>query len=437
MKKIAITLCAVAFLCTPVSAQKAREAIKQNVTLAANNYQDYPVPTKKLTASPRGYEPFYISHYGRHGSRWLIGKGAFDDPYFTLAHADSLGKLTDKGKEVLRLVKAMRDEGRSRDGELTLLGAQQHRGIAKRMFERFPEVFKGKTHVDAKSTIVIRCILSMNNELLQLAELNPQIDFTLDASYHDMYYMNDENSPYMRMVRTKEAVDSLRAFDNRHSDCSHLMTVLFNDADYAKTIRQHSLATQLFNICKDLMNTELRHSYRNYWDIFTDNELYDLWLQSNAYWYSYGGPNKYNNGAGMYTQLNLVQNIVETADSCVKLDHPGATLRFAHESDVLPLVCLLNINGFGNARTNLEQLDDENWNSYEIYPMACNVQFIFYKPIQKSKGKNNGTEEPDILVKVLLNENEATLPIKTDHAPYYHWKDVRAYMQDLLKHKII
>jgi hypothetical protein len=30
-------------------------------------------------------------------------------------------------------------------------------------------------------------------------------------------------------------------------------------------------------------------------------------------------------------------------------------------------------------------------------------------------------------VKVLLNEDEATLPIKTDCAPYYHWTDVREY----------
>ncbi len=207
------------------------------------------------------------------------------------------------------------------------------------------------------------------------------------------------------------------------------MTVIFNDPEYAKTIKQHSLASQLFDIAKDLANTELRHQYKNIWDIFTDEEIYDLWLRSNAYWYTYKGPNKYNNGAGMYTQLNLLQNIVETADSCLRLDHPGATMRFGHEVNVLPLTCLLNLNGYGNPRTNLDQLDREDWNVYNIFPMACNIQFIFYKPVKASKNK-------DILVKVLLNENEATLPVKTDRAPYYHWKDVRAYMDGLLRHKI-
>ena len=50
--------------------------------------------------------------------------------------------------------------------------------------------------------------------------------------------------------------------------------------------------------------------------------------------------------------------------------------------------------------------------------MAGNLQFIFYR---------NGIHDKDILVKVLLNENEATLPLKTDVAPYYHWEDFRDY----------
>jgi hypothetical protein len=38
-----------------------------------------------------------------------------------------------------------------------------------------------------------------------------------------------------------------------------------------------------------------------------------------------------------------------------------------------------------------------------------------------------------VLVKFLLNEEEATLPVETDCAPYYHWKDVRQYCLDKLE----
>lgn len=429
MRKYILLFACLSLSLLGANAQRSREEIKANPNLAANNYRDYPVPTAKLTLAPKGYEPFYISHYGRHGSRWLIGKNAFNKPYYTLAHADSLGKLTARGKDVFALVKTMRQQGMSREGELTQLGAEQHRGIAKRMYERFPQVFAGQTHVDARSTVVIRCILSMENELLQLAALNPKISFTSDASYHDMYYMNDNStSPYRPMIRTVAAIDSLEAFEKRHSDVPFMMKTIFNDADYAKHINSQALGTQLFNMAIALQNTELRHQFKPIWDIFSPDELYNHWLMTTAYWYSVAGPNKLNNGAGMYTQLNLVKNILETADSCVQLSHPGATLRFAHESDVLPFVCLLNINGFGNPRSSLEKLDDEDWDVYNVFPMGCNVQFVFYK--------NQKDTTKDILVKVLLNENEATLPIKAYTGPYYKWKDVRAYMMKILGKRI-
>ena len=108
-------------------------------------------------------------------------------------------------------------------------------------------------------------------------------------------------------------------------------------------------------------------------------------------------------------------------DTCITKSHPGATLRFGHEVCVMPLVCLLNLNHYGDPVDDLEDLDDRGWNNYQIFPMACNVQFIFYKPKKQAPNADN------VLVKVLLNEDEATLPVGTDQAPYYHWKDVRSY----------
>ena len=53
----------------------------------------------------------------------------------------------------------------------------------------------------------------------------------------------------------------------------------------------------------------------------------------------------------------------------------------------------------------------------KIIPMAANIQIIFYR--------KEGSD--DVLVKFLLNENETSVPVRTDYAPYYHWKDVREY----------
>ena len=426
MKKSAIVLACLLWFTLSVNAQQARSDIKANVNLAASNYLAYPGPQKKLSPAPAGYEPFYISHYGRHGSRYTIGKDSYNIPYFTLLKADSLGKLTPRGKEVLFIIKQLRDMGLSREGELTLLGAQQHRDIARRMYERFPQVFNGNTHIDAKSTVVIRCILSMENALQQLLVYNPKLDIRHDASRHDMYYMNDEHNAYDKLRHDKLSKDSLKAFNARHSNSDHLMSVLFNDSEFVKSIDRGRFVSELFKQAKNLQSTDLRNKY-SLWNIFSDDEIYNFWQMDNAGWYVYGGPNKLNKGAGMYTQMNLVKNIIETADTCIRLPHPGATLRYAHESDVMPLVCLLNLNGFGNPVDNLDDLAYKGWYGYKIFPMACNVQFVFYK--DKRLATRKQMQNADILVKVLLNEDEATLPIKTNCAPYYHWKDVRAYLQ--------
>ena len=64
------------------------------------------------------------------------------------------------------------------------------------------------------------------------------------------------------------------------------------------------------------------------------------------------------------------------------------------------------------------------WRNYRIFPMGCNIQLIFYRP-----KKGNG----DILVKALLNEREAYLPIKTTQWPYYNWKELRQYYLNKIK----
>ena len=52
-------------------AQSAREEIHLDPALAAGKYYAYQAPEVKLSPVPEGYEPFYISAFARHGSRYL------------------------------------------------------------------------------------------------------------------------------------------------------------------------------------------------------------------------------------------------------------------------------------------------------------------------------------------------------------------------------
>ena len=51
------------------------------------------------------------------------------------------------------------------------------------MARNFPEIFSGQgKHVNAISSVVNRCVLSMTNETQELKAFNPALDITTDAS---------------------------------------------------------------------------------------------------------------------------------------------------------------------------------------------------------------------------------------------------------------
>ena len=417
-----LLLCA----CLGATAQTAREEIKENIYLSGSNYLDYnnQLSTTPLTVAPKGYEPFYMSHYGRHGSRWLIGEGDYTGPLNTLRDADKAGKLTALGKDVLKKLEDFYPTTIKRLGELTTVGERQHHGIGSRMAKNFPEIFKAKgVAIDARSTVVIRCILSMEAECEELAAANPTARFHNDVSESMQYYLNQPWSDKLKRHAAKgRAIRN--EYDQKLTHSERLMKALFNDQSWVfENVRAGSLMRQLFDLATNMQSHDTDIEL---FSIFTEEEIYNQWQQRNVRWYLDYGPAPQTGAIMPYSQLNLLKNIIETADTIVPSSAnttltahtPQATLRFGHEVCVMPLACLLEM---GNCAAQVENLDtlDSVWRNYRIFPMACNVQLVFYRP---KKGKAG-----DILVKGLLNEREMTLPVKTDQWPYYRWADLRQY----------
>ena len=211
-------------------AQTAKEEIFADIHRSASNYYAYPTPTGTSTAPPKGYKPFYLSHYARHGSRFLINPNDYEKPLNLMREADQNGVLTPLGKQVLGILDSMAKMAVQRYGELTPLGARQHRGIAERMYKNYPEVFQGKAEINARSSVVIRCILSMTSECLKLQSLNPKLQFKNDASYHDMYYIGSpSNEEFKKIRKSDEIVTAKKKFQKEHIHPERLMNALFNN----------------------------------------------------------------------------------------------------------------------------------------------------------------------------------------------------------------
>ena len=421
----------------PVFETSAKEDIMANRFLAGSNYLDYDrqLPTKALTPTPKGYEPYYMSHYGRHGSRWLISDGNYSRPIATLETAKEMGKLTAKGEEVLETLKAIYKTSTKRLGDLTTVGERQHHGIGKRMTQNFPEIFKKKdVMIDARSTVVTRCILSMIAECEELAAANPTARIHNDVSESLQYYLNQPWEGIVKEMGRNTGDKEDRDYSIKWTHPERLMKVLFNDQEFVyNNISAGALMRQLFHVA---CNMQSHDTDLELFSLFTDEEIYDQWRQKNIGWYLDYGPSPVSGGKMPFSQLNLLKNIIETADTVTMTQ---ATLRFGHEVCVMPLACLLELDNCGMAVDNLDELD-KYWRNYRIFPMGCNIQLIFYRPLPfKPKGKGKGLPKPGpVLVKALLNEREAYLPIETNQWPYYNWQDLREYylkkIEDFSKH---
>lgn len=418
------------------SAQEVLDIIRQKPSYASCNYDVYPdsVPDH-LTPAPRGKEPFYISHYGRHGSRYINRRSGYDIPYKMMVQANEVDELTATGKQVLSAMNYILEDSEDRWGDLTSLGIIQHRQIARRMFSRFPEVFTDSTTVAARSTVVPRCIMSMQSTIGELIQLNPKLKTTMDASKTTQWYMNHQDPLLRRSKLTPEAQKAYDKYTATRLGNSRLMEMLFKNPDIIEELVDESYFN--YYLMKMGLFQQNTHLYKDTFliSLFTAEDRYRMWQIDNALWYLQYGFCPLNGGEYPYSQRHLLRQIIADADSCIQLEKPGAQLRFGHETVLLPLVCLIGVrslkkggnrpgrNGFNLRTTHLDELEEKGWWSSSIFPMGSNLQFIFYRRNPKDK---------DILFKVLLNEQEVALPLHSDCTPYYRWRDFRRHCLSML-----
>ena len=401
-------------LVTTASAQTSKKEIFNDIYRTGSNYFAYPGPsTKPLTKAPAGYVPFYISHYGRHGSRYMSNNEYYVSAIQKLDSAQQQGILTAKGEDVLEKLRIGYADAWHRDGDLTSLGARQHQGIAHRMFERFPELLSQPLKIDAKSSTSRRCMLSMFNFCQELQSQNPSLEISMNASKRDMKYVVEDLGIKPEVTPASDGFEQQRAaiFEGAHNP-QRLMASLFSDQEKASQIvNGRDLMEALYNVAEDLQNVpELNISLI---DVFTKDELFNMWTGYNAGWLLNTGLVP---GSTPYyqQQQEVLDSIVSKADQVISKGVPTVTLRFSHDSSVLPLAYLLGLKEARGGKTDIANLY-KFISIDKIIPMAANIQLIFYR--------KEGSD--DVLVKFLLNENETSVPMKTDCYPYYHWKDVR------------
>lgn len=427
MKSRLLTIFLAAIMPLQISAQTARELLKENPDRSANVHHYYEAPEKVIdTPAPKGYTPFYVSHFGRHGSRYHTSIKNFKKVNEALESLHNQGLLSARGEEIKSYMTMLTAEHADIDGILTQRGSKEHQGISQRLYERCPAIFSQKDRKDVMlaSTPVQRCIQSMANFGTQLKGNAPDLSLSYyTGERYRKYLMHSSGSPVNRQARDMRMDSVSRA--NIHPE--RFVSEVFTDTDAAHKViagiygdnPESAFMCDVFRTgaigqCLDIDDPGITR-------FFTEDELYGLWVYDNAGAYDGYTVTLENSGEREIVGQSILQDMLEKADDALKCGSTRcADLRFGHDSGIAPLLGLLQVEGY--ARTNIAGTETK-WFGFRMIPMATNLQIIFYK----------SKKSDEILVKFLRNEQEERL-VELDpyFGPYYKWSELRPYLESLL-----
>lgn len=405
MKKTFLLLLSV-LVAVAAAGQAPETDLRADPSRAGANYHAYEFGDYPLTPAPEGFKPFYISHYGRHGSRNLT-HDAFKYPVGKLRLMKEKGLLNEQGKELLRQAEKLYKLTDGHWGELTPRGLKEHAGIALEMARRFPEIFDGTPVVRARSSYVERCIDSMDSFTAALAERNPGTVIDKDGGKQYRYYLNDLGKQVA--FPANDMVDSLKA---AWLDFRAFLSPLVTDYEAAAATmsRPDLFEWQLGEICLIAQCMPMAPDLTGF---IPFGELVKLWRIKNIQlWYRHGLSPDYGS-LRVPLARNLAVDFIQKADSAIVAGTPAADVRFGHDSALLPLLCYLGVAG--HDRT-LDIEGSDTWHSYRNLCMASNFQLVFYRD---PAGR--------ILVQGIHDSRETTFPA-LGPGPFYPWAQFRNYV---------
>ena len=386
-------------------------AYPQRAAGVIHAYEFHPI---KDTPAPGGFKPFYISHYGRHGSR----SHSTDKPYVLLRNclqaAAEEGIITPSGDSLLACAKQMIDRHAGMDGRLTARGAREHEMIAKRMYQRYPRVFKrGEVHVI--SSDVPRCLVSMAAFTSSLRACNSKLPITWDcgAVYQRVITLNSPDS-----VKKKAYADAHSSLTAIPIDTAAIYSRFFTDSARGRQLtgKPSIFISAIFNLARF---SEAYDIEENRYDFLPWDAVVTAYARHALQGYlAYCNSVPYGDEV-MKNVAPLAGEIVKKADEAIAGAPVAADLIFGHDLPFMSLCSFLGLEGFGYPRLTAEEAYS-SWPGARLCTFASNLQMVFYK-----------NRRGEVLVKFLVNEQETLVPeIESVSGPYYRWEDMKRYIEN-------
>ena len=401
MKRFFLLLSALAavVIATAQSPEAVLESIRKNPNLALPTYSTYPsIPLGEIEAAPEGFEPFYFTLVGRHGSRYDRSEQRFKSILSVYRKADSLGILTEQGKHLYAHIAEIEAAQEGRSGELSELGYNQWLGIAHRAYKNFAPVF-AEGSIEGKSSTSLRCLLSLVAFNQGIKEHSPQLAIYQQARKSELAIVR----PLYDNPNTPDLARKI------HKECG--------GKSYFNVLR-YSFRALLFGENFELGDRKLLT------ELFTPEEMYRIYVHQTAKWVN-TSVGRGKDEVEMYSSFMrpMVDDIVAKCNAAIEGKNPHkANLRFTHDSYVGPLLSVMGYEGCVPQYNTDIELATTSFNFGTVVPMAANLQIVLYR-----------NKRGEVLVRSLVNERDAYLPIKCATAPFYPWKAFCKHLEENFK----
>ena len=398
--------------------EEVLQALRDDHHRAAAGHCPYEVPQVYDSRAPKGFKPVYVSHYGRHGSRFQGSRQSFEKVLPVLDSLYGCHLLTGTGDSLRYELHQMYEAHEDKDALLTRKGGREQSGVAQRLCDRVPGLFRQKDarEVSVLSTSAVRCLQSMAYFTASVKGFSSDVDVVYNTGLaRNLHYLaprytkDDKEFVISRFVPLQ---DSLLAVAPGAASAAERF---FKDPDNLRVPGRtlNRFVYELYEAaqgagCLDIDVDPLR--------FFSPEELFDFLEIRNLYFCAHYGPLAPTKDLRSKYVIPLLRGIIKDADAALAGNGRCADFRFGHDGGLGPLLMLVGVEGFDRevdpGRSLLQ------WQAWKYIPMCSNFQMIFYR--------NNAGQ---VLVKFLRNENEVMIPqLQAAEGVYYRWQDVRRYL---------
>lgn len=366
-----------------------------------------------ITDTPDTLTPVMINHVGRHGARFPSSAKNAMAVAELLDRATELRTITPRGKKLLNLTEKIIEMSTGRWGVLDTLGKAEQQGIAMRMLGQFPSLFRNG-RIEAKSSYVPRCIMSMYEFTHQIARLDNSVEISTTSGHCNdpLLRFFSISKPYKEFIESEEVTSAIANYADSVMP-QRLLASFLGHGFPLEEINTRASLSAIYSVIASTAAIELPEKPSDYMSLEDWNAL---WMAFNLKQYLTHSGNTLSTIPAEISRP-LLLDIIATTDSMIAgSDIAPVQLRFGHAETLMPLLSLMQLPGCSYYSTDLNSVAT-NWLDFNIVPMASNLRFVLFR---SKKGA--------YYVRTDFNEQPVALISSRPDDIYLPWEEAREYL---------